>query len=97
MSGKLPSIIDANYEYLVMPFDFRNAPVVSQRFINNVFHVFLGRFIIIYLDNIPYFYFFAQNMLRMFDCFLLDFKKTLCMSNSPNAVSMPPNIVCLFL
>ena len=43
---------NGHFEYLVMPFGLCNAPAVFQRFMNEIFHDFSNRFVIIYLDDI---------------------------------------------
>jgi hypothetical protein len=41
-----------HYKYIVMPYGLTNAPAVSQRLMNNIFHDFLDIYVIMYLDNI---------------------------------------------
>ncbi len=46
------STTNGHYEYLVMPFGLVNSPSVFQAFINDVFRVMLGRWVIVYMDDI---------------------------------------------
>jgi len=40
-----------HYEYTVMPFSVTNAPGVFMEYINRIFHAFLDRFVVVFIDD----------------------------------------------
>jgi len=41
-----------HYEYFVMPFEMTNAPVVFMDYMNRIFHPYLDKFVVIFIDDI---------------------------------------------
>jgi len=41
-----------HYEYLVMPFGVTNAPGVFMEYMNRIFHAYLDRFVVVFIDDI---------------------------------------------
>ena len=41
-----------HHEFLVMPFELTNAPAAFMDLMNRVFHEYLDRFVIVFIDDI---------------------------------------------
>jgi hypothetical protein len=48
-----------HFEYVVMPFDLTNAPIVFQHLMNDFFHEYLDDFVVCHINDI---FIFSKNM-----------------------------------
>jgi len=44
-----------HHEYKVMPFGVTNAPGVFMEYMNRIFHAFLDRFVVVFIDDILFY------------------------------------------
>ncbi len=51
-------IYSSHFEYVVMPFGFTNAHIIFQHLMNDVFHEYLDKFVVCYINDI---FIFSKN------------------------------------
>jgi len=56
---------NGHYEYTMMPFGVTNAPGEFMEYMNRIFHTYLDRFVVVFIDDILYTLRLKKNMLSI--------------------------------
>ena len=86
---------DGLYKYLFMPFGFTNAPSTFMRLMNEVLKYFIGKFFIVYLDDILIFSQTKEDHLRHLKYVLDRLRKEKLLMNVKKCFFMKKELVYL--
>jgi hypothetical protein len=83
------------YEWVVMPFVLTNAPSTFMRLMNKVLREFIGKFVIVYLDDIPVYNKTVAEHLKHLSTMMQRIQQEKLLINMKNSSFMKTELICL--